>query len=455
MINRKDNKNIDEITRRRNAIKEKRSKKKRNYLNKNTINTKKNRRTNDLFKLNKNIKKDKRNKRKVLNKKSFKGYYIVLGIAIIILLIAIFTGNKKDDVSKYFYLNNQKINTINPIKIKLAKNNTAKVAIFSFDDIQKLFDQNIRYNEDENEIITIGKTHVARLILNDYAINLNGTDSVINVSVFKEDGKIYIPLNDLSSVYGIEIFISENNRVIVDNIHKSKKIVRVLDNTKLKKNKNLFSKTLLKLSIYEDYILVDENKSKLKVRTKEGIYGYISTKKVKNIIEIRSDYIEEESQNYNIIRNYSNPEDNFDNVKKVGEFNAAVIDLFNISVNKNILTISQNYNPDDSSYKIYREKLKINNIETIGSINLENYDLSKYLETFLKRQDFIYQILKIANKHNINAIEINLDDNTDIKLYENFIQELKPRLKERGLKLTILKDKIKSDKIKENIDYES
>ena len=36
--------------------------------------------------------------------------------------------------------------------------------------------------------------------LNDFAINLNGTDSVINVSAFEEDGRVYLPLNDLSSV---------------------------------------------------------------------------------------------------------------------------------------------------------------------------------------------------------------------------------------------------------------
>lgn len=396
-------------------------------------------------------------RKKIKNKKTFKGYYILLIIAILFLLITIITGNKKDDVSRYLYFNNEKIKTINPIKISLAKNSTAKVAVLSLDDIREIFDKNIRYNNEEKEIITIGKTHVARIILNDYAINLNGTDSVINVSVSERDGKIYLPLNDLSSVYGIEVFISENDKVIVDDVHKSKKIVKVEDKTKLKKNKKIFSKTIIKVSDQEDLILVEEGKRKLKVRTFKGEFGYIPVKKVKTIVEVRSNYNEDENREYNIIRNYSNPDDNYDKVQKQGEFNAAIVDIFKISLNneKNKLILSQKYENDNSSYKIYRDKLKTNNIETIGQINLKEFDLLKYLDKFIKRQNFISELLKISNKHNFNAIELIVSDNIDIKIYEEFVEELKPRLKERGLKLFIPKDKIKTDKIKENIDYES
>lgn len=397
-----------------------------------------------------------RRKRKKINKKKpFKAYIVVLIIAILILIVSIISSNRTEDVSKFFYLNNKKITTKVPVKISLAQNSTAKVAILSLDDIRQNFDENIRYNAETREIITIGKTHVARIILNDYGIDLNGTESVINVSAFEENGIVYIPLNDLSSVYGIEVFVTSTNKVLVDEIHKEKKILKVLANTKLKKGKGIFSKTITKLLDYEDYVLVEEGKNKLKIRTLEGDYGYISAKKSKSIIEIRSDYIEDEIVQYNIIKNYRNPEDNYDNVELIGGYNAAIIEVFKLSSKDSNIVLKQKYSSTESSYKIFREKLQSNNIDAVAELNLEEYNLEVFLETFEKRQQLITELLKIANKHNVRGIELLVDDNSKIELYENLIEELKPRLKERGLKLFLPNGKLKNERIKEIIDYES
>ena len=401
-------------------------------------------------------KKEKIKKRKRrIKKKSFKNYIIVLFVALLILIVSVLSGNRKEDVSKFFYLNNEKIKTKSPIKVSLAKNSTAKVAVLSLEDIKENFDENIRYDNKNKEIITIGKTHIAKIILNDYGININGTESVINVSAFEDEGKIYLPLNDLSSVYGIEVFVTNTNRVIVDEVHKEKKLVKVFANTKLKKSKNLFSKTLLKLSEYEDYVLVEEGKKKLKIRTLDGFYGYIPAKKSKSIIEIRSDYIEDEKKDYNFIRNYKNPDDNFDDVKLELQDNIAIINLFEINYKSKSITLKEKYSKDDSAYKIFREKLQSNNIETIAELNLEKQKLDKYLESFDKREKFIYELLKISNNHNIQGIELLVNENSKAEIYENFAEELKPRLKERGLKLFIPEDKIKNKKVKGIIEYES
>lgn len=401
------------------------------------------------------ISKGNRKRRNGIKKRSFRNYYIFLVIALLILLFAIISGNKKDDVSKYMYLSNVKTYTKNPIIVKAAKNSTAKVAILSLDDIKEFFDKDIRYDGEKKEIITIGNTHVARIILNDFAINLNGTESVINVSAFEEDGRVYLPLNDLSSVYGIEVFIADNDRVIVDNTHKEKKHVKVLDNTRLRKGKTIFSKTLAKLKDDKDYVLVEENKGKVKIRTIDGIFGHVFKNRVKNILEVRSDYPEDEKLSYSYIRNYANVDDNFDKVNNDGENKVAIIDIFESELNKNIIILSEKYDSKSESYKIYRNKLKTNNIEAVAKLDLEKYDLSKTLNTFESRQSFISKVLQISNKHNVFGVELNVKDDVDLNIYELFVEELKPRLKERGVKLFIHKDKIKSDKIKENIDYES
>ncbi len=380
------------------------------------------------------VNRNRKNKKRTKNK-SFKGYIIVLIIAILILLAVILNGNKKEDVSKFFYLNNQKIVTQKPIRISLAQNSTAKVVIMSLEDIVANFDKDISYNEDTNEIITTGDTHVARIILNDYGINLNGTDSVINVSAFKDEDIIYLPLNDLSSVYGVEVFVTNNNKVIVDNIHKGKKVVRVVEDTKLKKSKMFLSKSLEKLSGDKDYVLVEEGKNKYKLRTSNGTYGYVSKNKVKSIIEVRSDYIEDEEIEYNFIRNYRIPEDNFDNVNVEDTNKVAIIELFNITEKNNILSLEEKYSKENPSYIIFIDKLKTNNIEIVAELNLEKYNLNDYLEDFTKRQVFISQLLKIANNHNIQGIELLANEDISSKVYETFIRELKPRLKERGLKL--------------------
>ena len=465
MDKNKNRRKIDKITRKREDARKKRESGNQFNFNQNnaSIYNTENKRIDRNKQRNQKMNLNNRSRKRVLKtkgkNKSFKNYYIFLILALIILLISILSGSKKEDVSKFFYLQNQIIKTKDIIQIKPAKNSTAKVAVLSIDDIREYFDKNIRYDDNKKEVITIGDSHIAKIMLNDFAININGTDSVINTSAYKEDKTVYLPLNDLSSVYGIEVFVSNTNRVIVDKIHSEKKIVTVLPNTKLKKSQTVFSKTLKKLSdskigSSEECVLVSEGKKYYKVRAVDGIYGYVAKSKVKNVLEIRSNYIESEKIPYHFINNYSNPDDNFDNVKKEGEYNASIIDVLNIKTKGNALVSESKYDVSASSYKIFRNKLKTNNIDTFIKSDTSKFDLSKYLETFEKRQKFVSESLKIANKHDVQGIELIVDTKSKLNIYEYLVEEMRPRLKERGLKLVIKKDNIKSDKIKENIDYE-
>ncbi len=390
-------------------------------------------------------------KRRIRRKKSYKSYIAILILSLLILLITILSGRNKIDYTHNFYFNNEKIKTKNPIKISLAKNSSAKVAILSYDDIKEFFDKEIKYNKDKEEIITIGDTHVAQIVLNDFAININGTDSVINASAFIEDKILYLPLNDLSSVYGIEVMITDDNILFVDSIHKEKKVVKTDQDVKIKKGKTFLSKTLGKIEEYEDSTLIKEGKRKLKIRSNTGIYGYISAKKTKSIVEVRSDYIEPEIPKYNFIRNYSNPDDNFDKVKKSGEHNATIINL--LSINKENLDFNEIYDKDNSSYKIFRDNLKSNNIDVFIKIDLSNAKFKNDMKDFTRRQILINDILKYSSLHEAQGIELILNERYNSDINEDLIKELKARLKGRGLKLAIPSKNVFNDNIKELIDY--
>lgn len=397
---------------------------------------------------NRRIRKEKTNRKvqsrtrtkKSLNKNFYSSFGIIFVVAIFVLLISILTNNKGNNNKYTIYINNESVTLKNPVDIRISSNGSAKIAMISLEDISNLFDKNIRYNEEKKEIITTGKMHVGKIVVGDFSININGTDSAVNLSAYNEGDKIYLPINDLSTIYQIEVNITDDNKVFLDDISKKKDIVITIDKTKLKKSKNIFSKTLTKLSAEDESVLLKDDGKHYKIRTKDGIIGYINKNNVKSIINIREDNPIIKKPEYNYITNYYDLKQNFDDVKLSKKNDAAFLDLLYIEDSK----VYDKYNSDSKGYKIYREKLSDNNIEAIATIKITD-SIIKELNTYEKRTLVISQILKKAAAHRLNAIYIEADIKNEKENYTYFIQELRPRLTERGLTLVLNSNEINNN----------
>ena len=226
---------------------------------------------------------------KIKNKKKTKSKILVLLFLIIILFTVIpkINNKKVDSTNTISLIINNEDYTNNLIKqIYLSTNNTVYLSI---DDIKKIYDENILLDEEKKEIISTYKNKIAVINIEDNTIRINGTQSGKITGIINESENYYLPISDLKNVYNFEINVFEKNKIIA--IYSlDEKMVKGYSAKKisLKEEQKFFSKTIAKIKKDEEIIIIEKyNNGWAKIRTSEGITGYIKQKNIKDEKEIR------------------------------------------------------------------------------------------------------------------------------------------------------------------------
>ena len=226
---------------------------------------------------------------KIKNKKKIKSKILVLLFLIIILFTVIpKINNKKVDSTNIISLiiNNEDYTNNLIRQIYLSTNNTVYVSI---DDIKKIYDENILLDEEKKEIITTYKTKIAVINIEDNTIRINGTQAGKITGIINESENYYLPISDLKNVYNFEINVFEKNKIIA--IYSlDEKMVKGYSAKKisLKEEQKFFSKTIAKIKKDDEIVIIEKyNNGWAKIRTSEGITGYIKQKNIKDEKEIR------------------------------------------------------------------------------------------------------------------------------------------------------------------------
>ena len=163
----------------------------------------------------------------------------------------------------------------------------------STDDIKNFFDEYLI--NDENKVITTSATKTAKITTDSDKMYLNGSN-VDGDRILTQDGKMYISINDMAKIYNLEYKINEDrNNIIISSL--SRKLVQA----ESKKNQHVkyiatsFSRNLEKIKKGEKVYIVQENgedvkiKDWIKVRTEDGVIGYLKEKNLINKKTIRDD----------------------------------------------------------------------------------------------------------------------------------------------------------------------
>lgn len=176
----------------------------------------------------------------------------------------------------------------------------------SYDDVKRIYDKNIYYDEANKKLVTTYNKHVALLKLDEKSIVINEAESKINGELKYMEDKLYLPISDMSLVYDFEYeYSTDTNTVILDSISKQKSISKALKNTNIKKGTGLFSKKLTELKENDNVVVLEANEKNYKVRTDNGIIGYVKAKKMDKITHIREDMKVNKLENVNILKKYS------------------------------------------------------------------------------------------------------------------------------------------------------
>lgn len=223
--------------------------------------------------------------KKKKGRKNTKKIIIIFAILCIILIIGIKIKNTEKKSDSYdVIINNQEIALQNEI---IMQNN---VIYMSLDDIKNSIDENI-YVENSDTIITSGDKKVIQLKIDDRDVQINGSKITIDGQAFKtENGIIYIPISEMENVYDIDFEYIENTKNIVIDYYSNKlEKAYVTKNVNVKKEPKNFSQKLEKVKKGNWVVYVSEENGWAKVRTQDGILGYIKKNKLTNFVTERDD----------------------------------------------------------------------------------------------------------------------------------------------------------------------
>ena len=131
-------------------------------------------------------------KKKKLN---FRKVISCIIILFIFMIITININKKNKEKELTILINNEFVETIHKVIIDEGEN-----IYFSKEDIQKIFDETIYYNEAEKELITTYNTHVALLKINEEYAVIDDENIKLNGNLQEIDKRIYLPIKDLQKV---------------------------------------------------------------------------------------------------------------------------------------------------------------------------------------------------------------------------------------------------------------
>ena len=365
---------------------------------------------------------------------------ILIFLLFIIIVFNIAPNYERNDV-----YDTNKINLIinnNNVTKKLKYDlfiNEKNVIYMSKQDIANYFDEYIYIEESTNQIITTYGEKIGVLPIDKNFIKIN--DSQVNVlsGAIKKDDIYYLPITAMSNVYNVDIdYIKEENILILDSLDRELIKADISKNTKVKYKDTALSKTVDKLKKGEKVICIKEmENSWTKVRTLDGYIGYVKTKSLHNKIYVRNN-IEKEirKDKINLVWDYyseyaSAPDRSGTSINGVNVVSPAFFSL----VSKGNGTINTNVSQE------YINWAKTNNYEVWAMFSNNSYQetTTGVLNSYEKRTKVINNIVNLAIKYELDGINLDFENmaTADKDMFSRFVIELKPKLQEAGIILSV------------------
>ncbi len=309
-------------------------------------------------------------------------------------------------------------------------------------DLGNFFDKYIYEDTKNNQIITTYDNKIAAIDLEENKININGSNKNVYEHPIKKDDTIYIPIQELEDIYGIEIKYIENSKVVtIDSIAKEQKKAIITKNTAVKSSKKFIAKTVDRAEKGSYVVVISEEKGYTKVRTENGKIGYVKSNKVANTVTIREE-IQKTNQiegKVNLVWDYYSevataPNRNGTTMEGVNVVSPAFFQLNSSGeLTENIGQAGQEYIEwaHSNGYKIWPMVQNAGN----GMLNVT----SQVMNDFNKRQKLIEDIVEECIKYKLDGINIDFENmkQEDKDMYSRFIIELTPRLKDIGVVVSV------------------
>ena len=316
------------------------------------------------------------------------------------------------------------------------------VVYISKEDIQNFFDPYIYYDSKYNQIITGSDSKIASMVVGENKITNNGSTVNISGSVIQKNETYYIPFSAIDNVYNTKTsYVDKTNTVVIDSLDRKYVVADSNKNSSVKQERTPISRTVDKIDAGDSVTVVTssikDGDDWVKVRTSTGKLGYVKQSSLSNSITIREDMTFEkqipESENVSMIWEYfseygSAParQGKLQGVNVVSPTFFTLKDEGKGEINENVGNSGISYITwaHNNGYKVWPSISNNSYINTTSDI-MRDYKL---------RQNLINKIVSLVVKYDLDGINIDFENMKaeDKSLFNRFIIELTPRLKEYG-----------------------
>ena len=366
-------------------------------------------------------------------------------ITILVILAVAIIGYKAND-----YIIFGKNKTINLVINNKNVTSNLKKDIFIEDDeiyiskqdLGNFFDKYIYEDTKNNQIITTYDNKIAAISLEENKININGSNKTTYAHPVEKDDTIYIPIQELEDIYGIEIKYIENSKVLtIDSIAKEQKKAIITKNVAIKSSTKFIAKTVDRAKKGSYVVVISEEKGYAKVRTENGKIGYVKSNKIANTVTVREE-IQTAKQiegKVNLVWDY------YSEVATAPDRAGVTMDGVNVvspaffhlnskgELTENIGQAGKEYIQwaHSNGYKVWPMVQNAGN----GMMSVT----SEIMNDYNKRQKLIEDIVAACVEYKLDGINIDFENmkQEDKDVYSRFIIELTPRLKDIGVVVSV------------------
>ena len=316
------------------------------------------------------------------------------------------------------------------------------VVYISKEDIQNFFDPYIYYDSKYNQIITGSDTKIASMVVGENKITNNGSTVNISGSVIKKNETYYIPFSAIDNVYNTKTsYVDKTNTVIIDSLDRKYVVADSNKNNSIKQERTSISRTVDKIEAGDSVTVVTrsikDGDDWVKVRTSTGKLGYVKQSSLSNSITIREDMTFEkqipESENISMIWEYFSEYGSAPTRQgKLQGVNVVSPTFFTLR-DEGKGEVIENVGNSGTAYITWAHN---NGYKVWPSISNNSYinTTSDIMRDYKLRQNLINKIVSLVVKYDLDGINIDFENMKaeDKSLFNRFIIELTPRLKEYG-----------------------
>lgn len=363
---------------------------------------------------------------------------IFLAVILLVWLLPNFKTIKPYEGKMGLVVGGNIINTINPPMID------GSSIFVSFDDIKNYIDRNIFYDSISQKVIITTETKVIRLKVGKNTGVSNNKVLALNEGVKIANGTVYVPISEFNDVYNIDVkYFKDNNVIVIDKLGDTSKIGTVKkDGSAIRKLPSIKEPIVEKTKSGETVRLFGEVAKKwYKVRTPDGTIGFIQKNYLNSNIQtvtpsLRAAYTAWKPAQGKINLVWEQIEKvtpAMDNVDKADGLDAVVPTWFEITDGNGTIK-----NKADSAYVRWA---KANGYKVWGLVSngFKTDMTSKFLENSDTREKIENELVNLADSYDLDGINIDFEyvSMKDKDLLTQFVRELAPLLREKGLTISM------------------